>query len=168
MEHCIEPSSHFRADIDAAEHGVPGGRAVAAGPRHLRLLALHRLPRLKRLRPQPPRHQVSSTDRALGCVLSEGGFTQPRTPSVCKQCRTLLLPFQLRPLLLRDAAAHLPRQQNHEEGRAHGKRLAPNEGMKAIHFQSATGRCRGIITNRTLPNCRLRECCREGRPSLNI
>ena len=51
--------SHFRADIDAAEHGVPGGRAVAAGPRHLRLLALHRLPRLERLRPQPPRHQVS-------------------------------------------------------------------------------------------------------------
>ena len=34
-----------------------------------------------------------------------------------------IVPFQLRPVLLRDAAAHLPREQNHEEGRAHGKQL---------------------------------------------
>ena len=34
-----------------------------------------------------------------------------------------IVPFQLRPVLLRDAAAHLPREQNDEEGRAHGEQL---------------------------------------------
>ena len=48
-----------RADIDAAVHGAAGAGRVDPRARHLRLVALHRLPRLQRLRPQPPRHQVS-------------------------------------------------------------------------------------------------------------
>ena len=55
---CVNYTLNYRTDIDAAEHGVPGARAVAARPRHLRLVALHRLPRLKRVRPQPACHQV--------------------------------------------------------------------------------------------------------------
>ena len=62
-----------RSDFDAAVHGAAGAGRVDPRARHLRLVALHRLPRLQRLRPQPTRHQVrSSLKQVSPCFIQVG------------------------------------------------------------------------------------------------